>query len=107
MAEQKKSAELVQQAAAPASAYRTPVDREAIRRLILGNKPSEALIANAKRVLTVLAIHDAAGAKIDGEPSKGTYTITLTRKSDGRGIHELLDLCHALWPDSAFSAKDN
>ena len=82
-----------------------PANRDALRRQILGKNPSPALIANAKRVLTVLAITDAAGKLVQGEPAKGAFTIELTRKGDGRGRQELLDLCHALWPDATFGYK--
>ena len=92
-----------QSADQPAAAV--PTDRDRLRRQILGKNPSSALIANAKRVLTVLAITDAAGKPVQGEPAKGAFVIELTRKGDGRGREELLNLCHALWPEATFGYK--
>lgn len=82
-----------------------PTDRDRLRRQILGKNPSPGLIANAKRVLTVLSIVDTAGKPVQGEPAKGSFMIELSRKGDGRGRQELLDLCHALWPEATFSYK--
>ena len=92
-----------QSADQPAAAV--PTDRDKLRRQILGKNPSAALIANAKRVLSVLAITDAAGKPVQGEPAKGVFVIELTRKGDGRGREELLNLCHALWPEATFGYK--
>lgn len=92
-----------QSAEQPAAAV--PTDRDKLRRQILGKNPSAALIANAKRVLSVLAITDAAGKPVQGEPAKGAFVIELTRKGDGRGREELLNLCHALWPEATFGYK--
>ncbi len=106
MPDQKKSAELIPQSSPAPVAYTAAADRPALRRRILGASPSEGLIQNAKRVLTVLTVTDAAGNNVQGEPTKGAFVIALTRKSDGRSMAELLDLCHALWPEATFSAKD-
>jgi ribosomal protein L34E len=49
----------------PASAAAAE-SRDALRRRILGRNPSPQVIVNAKRVLTVLAITDAAGKPVQG-----------------------------------------
>jgi hypothetical protein len=100
-----KEATLPEQNSDHTATAAAPESRDAIRRRILGKNPSPQLIANAKRVLTVLAITDAAGKPVQGEPAKGAFVIELTRKGDGRGRQELLDLCHALWPEATFSYK--
>lgn len=87
-----------------AGEYTSPANRDVLRRNILGKNPSANLIANAKRVLDVLAIADEKGQSVVGEPGRGAHIIDVVKR-DGRAIHELLDLCHALWPEATFTAK--
>ena len=108
MPEQKKPAEMVPPSAAtkPAATFTAPADRALFARRMFGPKPTALRILNAKRVLTVLHVTDASGAKVTGEPEKGAFQLALIRKSDGRTMHELLALCHALWPDATVTAKE-